>query len=274
MRHTLSRFLIGIVCIGLLLAGRELTYRTDGKTHAEFFDVGQGDSALMTFPDGTRMLIDGGPDWSTLEHLGQALPFFDRTIDIVVLSHPNADHMMSLPEVLRRYHVRTLLTAGTVFSSGRYTATLSGAALAGTQLLALSAGDHIDLTNATIRVVWPPKSRPPTMSKNENNDSLTLLIETPKKRILFTGDLESIVERTLVEAHADVRADILKVPHHGSKSSSSTGFLLAVQPTVAIISVGKNNGYGHPSSDVIRRLQAIGTDIRRTDQEGSIELMW
>ena len=168
MRHTLYRFLIGIICIGLVLVGREFAYRIDGKTHAEFFDVGQGDSALMTFPDGTRMLIDGGPDWSTLEHL----------------------------------------------------------------------------------------------------------VETPKKRLLFTGDLESIVERTLVEAHADVRADILKVPHHGSKSSSSTGFLLAVQPRIAIISVGKKNRYGHPSTDIIQRLQAIGAEIRRTDQEGTVELVW
>lgn len=274
MRQTLSRVIVGILCIGLLLGAREFAYRVDGKTHAAFFDVGQGDSALMTFPDGTRMLVDGGPDWSTLEHLGKTLPFFDRTIDIVVLSHPNADHMMSLPEVLRRYHVRTLLTAGTIFSSGRYAATLSGAVLAGTTLLTLSAGDHIDLADATIRVVWPPKNRPPSMSKNENNDSLTLMVETPEKRILFTGDLESIVERTLVQAHADIHADILKVPHHGSKSSSSTGFLLAVQPAVAVVSVGKDNQYGHPAADVIQRLKALGIAIRRTDQEGTVEIMW
>jgi len=274
VRKALLRFLSGLLCIGVLLAGREFLYRTDGKTHVSFFDTGQGDSALLTFQDGTRLLIDGGPDWSTLEQLGQALHFFDRTIDIVVLSHPNADHMMSLPEVLRRYHVRTLLTAGTVYSSGRYAATLSAAELSGVDILEVHAGDSIDLTNATIRVVWPPKQRPPTMSKNENNDSLTLLIEASGKRLLFTGDLESIVERTLVEARADIRADILKVPHHGSKSSSSTGFLLAVQPTVAVISVGKNNSYGHPNPAVLERLKAQGIEIRRTDLEGNIRLSW
>jgi len=274
MRTATLRLLLGFVLIGCVILGRDLSLQPDGKTTVVFFDVGQGDSALVTFADGTRMLVDGGPDWSTLEHLGAVLPFFDRRIDIVALSHPNADHMISLPEVLRRYHVRTLITAGTVFSSGRYTATLIGAEAAGTRLITLHAGDVLNVGQATVTVVWPPKERPPRMSKNENNDSLTLMVEANGKRILFTGDLETIVEKTLVEAKADLRADILKVPHHGSKSSSSTGFLLAVHPSIAVISVAKNNAYGHPSAAVIKRMKALGIEIRRTDQEGNVTIAW
>lgn len=274
MRTTAFRILLGFVGIGCILLTREILLRPDGKTTVIFFDVGQGDSALVTFSNGTRLLIDGGPDWSTLEQLGSVLPFFDRRIDMIALSHPNADHMMSLPEVLRRYHVRTLFTAGTTFSSGRYQATLSGAVAAHTDIITLHAGDSLMVGSGTIQTLWPPKERPPRMSKNENNDSLTLLVEERGKRILFTGDMESIVEKTLVEAKTNLHANILKVPHHGSKSSSSTGFLLAVHPSLAIISVATENSYGHPSSAVIQRLKSLGATIRQTNLEGNIKITW
>jgi competence protein ComEC len=274
VHRTVKRVLIGFVLLGLVVLTRDVLLMPDGRTHAEFFDVGQGDSALLTFTDGTRMLIDGGPDWRTLEELGKTLPLLDRRIDIVVLSHPNSDHMMSLPEVLRRYRVRTLLTAGTPFESGWYAATLSGAVLAGTKVVTVRAGDRIEAGAASVRVVWPPVPRPPGMNKDVNNDSLTLMVEAGGKKLLFTGDLEDIVEKTLLAAKADLKADILKVPHHGSRSSSSTGFLLAVDPEIAVISVGRNNTYGHPAPAVVRRLQSMGIAIRRTDEEGTVRISW
>jgi len=215
--------------------------------HVVFLDTGQGDSALLTFPDGTRMLIDGGPDWSPLEALGKRLPFFDRTIDILVLSHPNSDHMMSFGEIIRRYHVQTLMTAGTPFSSEMYHAILSGALLRSVTITTVEAGDILRIADATLSILWPPSPRPQGMSRDANNDSMYLMLEERGNRILFTGDGESIVEKTLVAAGADLRADILKVAHHGSKTSSSTGFLLAVSPETAVISAGKNNYYQRQS---------------------------
>lgn len=268
-------WIFGVLAVLLLiLGGREFMLQPDGKTHVVFFDVGQGDSALLTLADGKRILIDGGPDWSTLEKLGRYMPFFDRHIDILILSHPNTDHMASFPEVLRRYSVGALVTAGTIYESGVYAATLSGASVHGVPTLTIFAGQTLPLGSSTIDVMWPPKIMPTGFSSDANNASLVLRFTHAGKRVLFTGDMESIVEKTLVEADADLKADILKVPHHGSKSSSTLEFLRAVQPTVAIISAAKNNSYGHPHPDVLARLTAMGTEIRRTDEVGDIELKW
>lgn len=267
--------MIGIFAVAVaLLSCREWSLQPDGRMHVDFLSVGQGDATLVTFRDGTRMLIDGGPDWSALESLGTHLPFFDRRIDIVVLSHPNADHMTAFPEVFRRYRVRTLITGGTTFDSGLYLATLSGAALSGVRLTVVKAGDTMRIADATVNILWPPLTRPKGLAKDVNNDSVYLMLDEGGKRILFTGDGEEPVEKTLVAAGVDLHADVLKVAHHGSKTSSGTGFLLAVDPSIAVISVGKDNTYGHPSNAVIRRLNTLGIEVRRTDLEGEVDIVW
>lgn len=274
MKNTVRNTIGVFVVIAILLGAREWMLRPDGKMHAVFLDVGQGDSALVTFRDGTRMLVDGGPDWSTLEALGKRLPFFDRRIDIVVLSHPNSDHMTALPEVLRRYRVQTLVTGGTPFDSGLYHAVLSGAALRGIAVTAVQAGDTIAVGDADMEILWPTVPRPAGLDRDVNNDSVYLMLKESGKRILFTGDGESVVEKTLVAAHADLHADVLKIGHHGSTTSSSTGFLLAVHPTTAVVSVGEGNPYHHPSAAVMQRLRNLGIDVRRTDEQGDIEIVW
>ncbi len=274
MHRISAKILTGCFVVLVLLAARERTLLPDGRMHVAFLDVGQGDSTLLTFRDGSRMLIDGGPDWSALEALGRRLPFFDRRIDVVLLSHPNTDHMVSLPEVLRRYRVRTLVTAGTAFDAGLYRAVLSGASLSGVRHTVFRAGDSLRMNGAVLTVLWPPTVRPRGMDKDVNNDSIVLRMEERGKRVLFTGDLESIVERTLVAAGVDLRADILKVGHHGSVTSSSPEFLRAVHPSTAVISVGKGNPYRHPHPDVVQRLQELNIAIRRTDTEGTVEVVW
>lgn len=268
-------WILGCITVLLvLLGGREFQLLPDGKTHIVFLDVGQGDSALLTLKDGQRILIDGGPDWSTLEKLGRYLPFFDRRIDLLVLSHPNSDHIMSFPEVLRRYSVGALVTAGSVYDSGLYAATLSGASLHGVPLVTMYAGKSIRIGEDSFEALWPPEILPKGFNKDTNNESLVLRFMHAGKRILFTGDMESIVEKTLIAAGADLRADVLKVPHHGSKTSSTLEFLRAVHPTIAVVSVSRENSYGHPNADVLQRLQAVGAGIRRTDKEGDIEIEW
>lgn len=274
MQKVLWRIAVGFLTIGLLLGAREIMLRPDDRMHVVFLDIGQGDSTLITFRDGSRMLIDGGPDWTTLEKLGERLPFFDRDIDIVALSHPHVDHLMSLTDVIRRYRVKSLVTAGWPDRLGPYRAMLSGAELRGTKILELQAGATLTIADATIRVLWPPRIRPPGMAKDPNNNSLTLMLEEGGKRILFPGDLESISERTLAAAKADLKADVLKVTHHGSNGSSSTGFILAVDPDIAVISSGTGNSFGHPGQAAMRRLETLGAEIRRTDKEGDIEIVW
>ncbi len=258
-----------------LLLIREARLLPDGRLYAYFLDVGQGDSAFIVLPEGTQILIDGGPNWSTLEHLGKLMPFFDRSIDFIVLSHPNLDHLASFPEVLRRYRVGALLLYGSTYDLGAYTAMLSGATIHGVPVVHVSAGHMMNFPDdAKLQVLWPPKEMPHGMNKDLNNESLVLRFTYGGKSLLFTGDIEKIVEDTLRAADVDLKADILKVAHHGSKSSSSTGFVLSVSPTIAVVSVGGENTYGHPNRGVLRRFDEVGATIRRTDLEGTVELTW
>ncbi len=261
-----------LVCAGLF--AREAALAPDGRLHIRFLSVGQGDSAMVTTPSGNIVVIDGGPDWSTLEGLGRYLPFFDRHIDMLVLSHPNLDHLASFPEVLKRYSVGSIVFSGIENPLPRYNEMLELAAHAKTQLVPVAAGQTIDAGDGvTLRIVWPPQVMPKGFTKNVNDTSVVLMLEYQGHRALFTGDGEKATEETLARATVDLRADILKVGHHGSKTSSSTGFLLAVHPSLAVISVGKNS-FGHPRPEIMSRLQSIGAEVRRTDQEGTIHIVW
>ena len=277
MQSSAVRWMIffGVGVLVLLLGLREHSLSADGRLHVRFFDVGQGDSALITTPSGRTMLIDGGPDWSTLEELGNVLPFFQRHIDLLMLSHPNMDHLLSFPEILKRYSVGMIVVSGVQNSPVRYNELLARARDQHIPILIVSAGHIIRLGDgAVLRILWPPAKMPTGFPKNDNDTSVVAMLEYAGHRALFTGDEERPVEETLVRAHADLRADILKVAHHGSRTSSATGFLLAVHPSLAIISVGAHNSYGHPRQEVVDRLRKFGATVKRTDQDGTVEVVW
>ncbi len=258
-----------------MLISHEWTRAPDQKLHLRFLDVGQGDSAMITTPEGKIILIDGGPDWSTLEELGKCMPFFQRHIDLLVLSHPNLDHLLSFPEILKRYSVGGIALSGAENSLPRYQKIFDLAAQNHVPILTVFAGQTVKIeSGVTLDVLWPPKIIPRNFSKNDNNESVVLMLRDGEHSALFTGDMERPVEETLVRARAPLGAEILKVPHHGSRTSSSTGFLLAVRPALAIISVGANNSYGHPRPEIVKRLESVGAKVLRTDQEGTIGVIW
>ena len=266
--------LFAALCLVSILGFREWMLRPDGKLHLRFLDVGQGDSALLVTPSGKTIVIDGGPDWSTLEDFGIYLPFFRRRIDLLVLSHPNLDHLLSFPEILKRYDVGAIAMAETPNPLPRYNEIFSLANTHRVPLLTLFAGKTIDLGDgARMNVLWPPSAMPKGFPKNDNDASVVFMLEYKNHRALFTGDEEHQVEETLVRSHADLRADILKVAHHGSRTSSTDAFLRAVRPSIAIISVGENT-YGHPRPEVLNALERAGAEVRRTDREGTMEIVW
>lgn len=269
------------LCSGVLLllfvaalGWRELSLLPDGRLHLYFLDIGQGDSALIVTPHGRRILIDGGPDWTALRHLGDLLPFFDRRIDVMVLTHPHQDHLASFPEILKRYPVGSFLMAGTPYTLGRYQATLDELAVRHVAVLGPDARDIAVESGVTLRVLWPPPGTFGAQVKNVNIASMVTMLEYHGRRALFTGDIEEVTERELVRLKADLRADILKVPHHGSRGSSSAPFLNAVGMTTAVISSGSGNTFGHPRPEALERLAAAGAVIRRTDREGTIAITW
>jgi len=258
----------------LLLSGREWLLLPDGKFHAHFLSIGQGDTALLILPDGKQVLIDGGADWEPLEKLGKYMPFFDRTIDLLIISHDNADHLTALPEIVQRYRIGAIAISGYA-GSGRHEAILSRLLSSETTIIHAHAGQIIDMGNdVTIDFLWPPSRVSASLARGFNNVSVVSRIHYQNKSILFTGDIESIAEETLVRTGADLHSDVLKVAHHGSKTSSIEAFLQKVNPSVAVISSGEDNAYGHPHGEVVDRLISFGIEVRRTDRGEDIEIVW
>jgi competence protein ComEC len=284
MRLWISCYLLLFAVVALV--AHEWTRIPDGKLHIAFLDIGQGDSVLITTPGNQRIIVDGGPNWSLLERLGEELPFFRRSIDLLILSHSDADHISALPEVLYRYDIKKILLTGIARDTAIYSAFLEAARESGAEILLAEAGNDLSLGEGVmLDILWPLGSLFGEEPKVPNNTSIVVKLtwkDHPTSStsgglrgasVLFTGDIEEEVEEALLKEGMDLRSDILKVAHHGSKTSSSTGFLLAVAPTLAVISVGAENTYGHPHPSVLTRLEMFGIPVRRTDEEGSIHLV-
>ncbi len=265
-------YLCLVSCV--LLLCHEWQRLPDQNLHLNVLDVGQGDSILITTPLNLRILVDGGPDLSLLERLGDELPFFDRRIDLLILTHSDSDHVTALPEVLRRYNVSRVLLSGTAPTASRYSAFLDAMAASGTEVIFADAEHDLDLGEGIVLdVLWPITSLLSEEMKKPNNASVVAKLTWNDHSLLLTGDIEKQVEQELLRHGTDLSADYLKVPHHGSKTSSSTGFLLAVDPDLALISVGRENTFGHPHPDVLSRYERLGIEVRRTDVEGGISLV-
>lgn len=253
-----------------------------------FFDVGQGDASFIETPQRNQILIDGGPDTAILEKLGKAMPFWDRSIDLVILSHPAQDHVAGLLDVLRAYKVKNILWTGIKKDTAifkQWKEVLVKEEEEGANILFAEAGQRILLGQEAscpqhIDVLYPD-SIAGTLVKNDDNDTsivarfeFCLPTGDPPKgdrySILFTGDLTKKGERMLLSEKAPVDSDILKVGHHGSKTSSFEKFIEAVSPEIAVISAGRNNRFGHPHEETLETLARYGIEIRRTDQEGDI----
>lgn len=234
-----------------------------------YFDVGQGDSIFIKTPEGKDILIDGGPDATVMERLGETLPYWDRTIDLMVLTHPHADHIQGLDDVLKNYQVGEVIETDLKNPTPEENyfnklVTSDGS----TQEKAIK-GEKINLENdIDLQVLYPLTYQ---MDEQDlNDDSVIIKMTYAGKTFLFTGDATTNVEGKIEDQN--LKADFLKVGHHGSRYASSEAFLEKVKPTVSIISVGAGNSYGHPAKDTIDKLTAIGSRVLRTDKNGTVEL--
>ena len=245
----------------------------DGNLHLTMFDVGQGDAMLIETPGNQRILIDGGPNYQLLEELGDEIPYFFRTIDLLILSHPDTDHITSFPEILRRYDVKKVLMTGVDDEASSYYAFLDALKESNAEIIIADARYDIDLGEGVVMdILWPRENIFGKKIDDTNATSIVAKLIWKDHEILLTGDIDKGIERALLLGGEILTADILKVPHHGSKTSSSTGFLLAVDPDLAIVSAGRNNRYNHPHRQVVARYEDMGISVRRTNEEGEIRL--
>ncbi len=268
-----TRILVGSVAVVTLLIWLAVLALPDGYLHVSILDVGQGDAVLITLPDGRQMLIDGGPSATDLNwRLGQEMPFWDRTLEMIINTHPDADHLGGLVSLPDRYQIEQALVTDVEGTSQLYQEWESE--LAEIQLIPTIGRDDMVLSlgqSITATILSPG---PAIEGIDEpNNRSIVLHLQFGQVSFLFTGDIEKSVEDRLVQAGAPLSATVLKSPHHGSKTSSGNAFLKAVAPQIVVISVGLDNRFGHPSPEVMERYAARGLPVLRTDQSGTIELI-
>lgn len=265
-------FAFAALCV-FLLAFHEYQRMPDGRLHVHMLDVGQGDALLLISPSGKHIVVDGGPNTALLEHLGKFMPFFNRHIDLLVLTHPDADHITALPEVLQRYAVGSVLISGALQRNGSYDAFLHHIAAQNIPVLLPDATMDIAMGDGlTLDILWPGSDAFGIAPDDPNTFSVVIRALYGPYAILLTGDIDETAEAAILAAGHDIRSDIIKIAHHGSRTSSSTGFMAAVRPLAALISSGSGNTFGHPHPDILARLDALGITVRRTDTEGTISL--
>jgi len=269
-------FIAGFLFFLNVFAWQEVFVLSSPKyLQVDFLDVGQGDSIFIETPGGHRILIDGGPDSTVLEKLDALLPFWDRTLDVVILTHPERDHMMGVLNVLQRYRVDYFLWTGVVKNDAENKKLAELAALTSktTKVIIASPGQEIRAGNVLINTLFPLEKLEGKELKNTSNDTcIVSKVIFGKSSFLFACDISSAAEKKLVASEDDLQANVLKVAHHGSKYSTSDLFLSAVEPEYAVIEVGKNS-YGHPTSEVLNRLEKFGIKVFRTDKDGDVEFV-
>lgn len=262
-------------------------------------DVGQGD-AILIIKGSIQVLVDGGPSSEKiLSCLENNVPFYDRVIELIVLTNTDADHMNGLSAVVDRYQVMQFVTGDGVHGSDALTKLISKLSVSRMAVEAVERGDTLKILDKHGRkelefnVLWPPDTNDEFVAVfsnemdsakreqilgasakrgNLNERSVVLLLLEDNKRILLMGDSGDQAEKELLKIGNLPDVDILKIGHHGSKYASTLEFLQVIKPELAVISVGAKNTYGHPTAETLNRLSKVGASVRRTDKEGVIVL--
>lgn len=246
----------------------------DGLFRVAVLDVGQGDAILLDTPHGEHVLIDGGPSGgAVLDVLGHYLAG-SKTFRLLVATHNHADHIGGLPAVLNEYGAAEVWISGSVHTTDVYLRWLEAIQGAGTKATAVKAGDSALIDGVSLRVLHPIESVQGERLEHEHDGTVVVEASYGAISVLLTGDLEDEHEAALL-AHdvASLGATILKVTHHGSRHASTEAFLRAVHPAVAVISVGADNKFGHPTQETLGRLAEQGVPVFRTDQQGTIQFL-
>jgi len=284
MNFKKSFFIFLLLLVGLVWGA--VSQLPDGRFHLIFCDVGQGD-AILAVKGSTQVLIDGGPNEKVLSCLSSHLPFWDRQIELVVATHPEYDHLTGLVSVIQRYRVLQIVSNSLLAESGVFQKFRAEVVNRQIPVHSPKAGEEIKIGGMTLKIlypteklgeeiVWKTLAEPKvlglsTYTGNFNKTAIVGLLEFGDFQALLTGDVGVEEEEKFLPTLGEV--EVLKVAHHGSKYSTSESLLATTRPKLAVISVGANNRYGHPAPEILERLQAVGTQIRRTDLEGEIELV-
>lgn len=260
-----------MLCLTIFLGVAVFAETESRELEIDFFDVGQGDAIFIQTPTHHTILIDGGRDTTVSQKIAAELPFYDKTIDLVILTHPDLDHVGGLPDVLRRYRVGTIISLDVSKDLGAYRAMMDRAHADKIPVISVTAGDTIRFAPGLEMVVLAPE-KGQIQEEDLNNSSIVVKLIYNARTWLFAADAAQESEDRMRRSGRALSADVLKLGHHGSRFSSSASFLQAVGADSAIISAGAKNQYGHPHPEVLERMARQGMAVYRTDQQGDVEM--
>lgn len=272
-----------IISIALLMLGAIFFYQqarfNDQKLHVVFCNVGQGDGIFIRTPKGSDILVDGGPDDSILSCLSNHMPFWDRTVELVILTHPHADHLTGLISVLKRYTVLQFVTEKLNNKTASFKELTNGLNKKYVPLAYLYAGSSFKISDEIkLSILGPTKefinmTSPQGFIGESGEFSSVITLMTYKDfSVLLTGDSQKEELEDAISLK-NPKVDILQIPHHGSKTGLNGEILNKVRPRLAVTSVGRNNKYGHPAKEILKLLEEKGIKALRTDEEGEIEVI-
>ncbi len=267
-----ERIYTSIFVLVFVVLGAFLLFKFLHVSHIKivFLDVGQGNSSYIKTTNGFEIIIDTGESRKTLRNLAQHRFVWDRTVNLLLATHPDRDHIGVMPDLLRRYTFDNFGSTNKETDLGVFRALQDQLKKQGTEKYIFTAGDILVLDEDTqIEFFWPTES---VDDLSDNNSSLVFKFSYQDFDVLFTGDIESEIEKTLVSVYGDqLASEVLVVAHHGSKSSSDESFIGTVSPHYAVVSAGADNRYGHPHASVLERFENFDIPVLRTDQLGNIE---
>ncbi len=270
LRHHMRIVVIVTLMLTNLALGVTLYFPTNDMLRVSFLSVGQGDAVLIEAPNGNQLLYDAGPpSGASLRALAREMSFFDRTIDVAVLSHPDMDHIGGFPEIFKRYNVSVAVVSGATSDNGVYEATETAIKAERAGHIIARQGMQIDLGGGvTADILYPVYD---ASQMETNSASIVMLLHYGETTFLFSGDLPKNLEGYLADMYGtQLNANVLKLGHHGSRTSSGEEWLRTVDPDVAVISAGRDNKYGHPHKEVIELLDQLQIPALKTFEEGTI----
>jgi len=283
LRKLFNNTVLGLLTIVVIALGLAIASRPSNILHIYFCDVGQGDAILIKTPQNRQILVDGGQEDQVLKCLSEALPFYDRTLDLIVLTHPHADHVGGLTDVLRSYQVEKVVFWQVPYDSADYREFVELVREKNLPVLEVTTGETLALDQQTRAEVWYPLSDEklellgtpidPYDGEDVNDSSIIFRLVCGDFETLLTGDATDSVLKLLLQQGIVEESDVLKVAHHGSKEGFEGEFLKKVNPKLAVISVGEGNRYGHPHQETLEGLENVGVGVKRTDQGGTIEVV-
>ena len=262
-------FLLGFLLTNIFIWHTVATEDRQGILKVSFLDIGQGDAIFIEAPNGNQVLIDGGSNKAVLKELGKVMPFYDRTIDAVIATHPDKDHIGGLVEVLKNYRADFVMEPGVSSDTGVYQELEKTIADKNLPRILARRGMLLNLgEGARLNILFPNRN---TEGWETNTASIVAKLVYGNNSFLLTGDSPIVIEKYLSMIDGrNLKSDVLKTGHHGSRTSTSESFAGLVSPQYTVISAGKNNQYGHPHKEVLDILDKIKSVILKTYENGTV----